>query len=213
MWMIRKARTRTKSSRVVNVRAIADEQKGPTCGFEAVENILQMFYDVGNNLSDTDLLVRAKRYGAVIHTPAGYMLHIGAYRRILADYGIACRWYPFDRDRVLLPALYNNQGVLAVGEGYHLDRKHYTSKGAHAFVLTNYFTDVARRYIFGYTGIDSNVSNVEVRWPWQNVERALLDSSRSLGKSLLITERTLNWSGKPRYYIMNRQRQLIPAYS
>jgi hypothetical protein len=212
MWRMSFPPGMTASRRTVNIASIADQQRGPTCGFEAVENIIQLFHDLNNNLSESDLLLRAMGYGAVLNTPGGRALHINAYQRILLDYGIASAWYPFD-PLVLSSALYNNHGVLAIGEAYYLKPEMYSGGGAHAFVLTNYCTDTSRHHIVGYTGIDSNLANVEVRWPRQNVERALHEGGRRFGTPLLITARPANWFSKPRYYVMHGQGQLWPAYS
>jgi hypothetical protein len=211
MWMPNFPPRRTASQRRVNVPSIADRQRGPTCGFEAIENIIQLFHDVDNGLSERDLLLRAMSYGAVLNTRGGRALHISAYQRLLQDYGIASAWYPFD-PLVLSSALYNNHGVLAVGEAYYLKPEMYPGGGAHAFVLTNYCTDTSGRHIVGYTGIDSNLANTEVSWPRQNVERALHEGARSFGTPLLITARPANWFSKPRYYVMHGRGQLWPAY-
>jgi hypothetical protein len=49
----------------------ADTQRGPTCGFEAIETIIQLFHGVGNDLTERELLPWAHRYGAAAPIAGG----------------------------------------------------------------------------------------------------------------------------------------------
>ncbi len=72
---------------VASIAPIADQQFGPTCGFEAIENVIQLFHNIGNDLFQRDLLPRAKTYGALIPTSNGYVLNPAFYQQILLESG------------------------------------------------------------------------------------------------------------------------------
>src|SRR5262245_27148068 len=122
-----------------NVELFADQQTGPTCGFESVDNIIQLFQPRSDDLTQRDLLPRAQQYGYALDSDDGLWLDPRGYQHLLADYGIAARWYPFDYQQVVIPALRSNRGVLVVGDAHNLNQEAYPSQGSgHAFVLTNY---------------------------------------------------------------------------
>jgi hypothetical protein len=197
-----------------NVAPIADKQKGPTCGFEAIENIIQLFHNVGNNLVEVDLLRRAKSYGALISTPEGPSLDIRGYSRMLQDYGIPSHWYPFDYRQIVIPALWNNRGLLVVGDAHYLNSEAYPKIGSnHAFVLTNYYTEESEHYILGYIGVDSNFAQTEIAWPYQNIENAVQWATQNvITTPVLITDIPINWQSKVKYYKMTKMGQIVPIY-
>jgi hypothetical protein len=153
-----------------NVAPIVDLQSGPTCGFEAIENIIQLFYPVSNNLSRGDLLQRALRYGGVVATENGPILRTEVYRQLLHDYQIPSRWYPFLHYQTIIPALMANRGVLIIGDAHYLDGGIYPWQGSwHAYVLTNFCTNYSDQLILSYVGIDSNFPGEERFWTCEQV--------------------------------------------
>lgn len=176
--------------------------------------IIQMFLSVSDDLVDRDLLPRAMNYGAAQPAPRGFALDVRAYQRILQDYGIPSRWYPFDHLGVLVPALLNNRGVLAVGDAHSLyPDPRLEVGGNHAYVLTNYYTDHSERCIVGYVGLDSNFAQTEVFWPCQNVENAAQWAIQNFVETpVLITDVPVNWPDKAKYYKMTSTGHLTPAH-
>jgi hypothetical protein len=197
------------------VSLLADQQKGPTCGFEAIENIIQLFYDIGNDLLESDLLQRAESYGAAVPMPeGGVALDIRAYESILQDYRISSNWYPFDPAQVVIPALANNRGVLAVGDVHCLYPDPNLRVGSnHAFVLTNFYTDQSEQYVVGYVGLDSNFAQTEVFWPHHNMARALQWASQNVvSLPVLITDAQFPGPNKARYYKVTNTGLAAPVY-
>jgi hypothetical protein len=196
-----------------HVEPIADEQSGPTCGFEAIENILQLFHRVSDDLTKRDLLPRALRYGVARPVHGGYSLDIRAYQRILCDYGIIARWYPFDHQQVIIPALRGNHGVLVVGDAHFLNQQAYPyPNSGHAFVLANYYTEETGYFILGYVGIDSNFARQEMVWPYQTVEAAAAWAARNvLPYPVLITDTPGNWPNTAQFYRLTSAGKLVPV--
>ena len=194
---------------VTNESTISNKQQGPTCGFEAIANIIELCIPeyAGRDLVKEELFGRAQRYGAVDQQGA---LAICAFQRILQDYSISALWYPFDHYQVILPALLNNLGVLIVGDAYFLNSEVYQQSGSHAFILTNYYTEESGHYIVGYTGVDSNFSfqrrdgqfrEGENFWPYQRVENAARGLASYYANSpVLITSQQSRWPDAVRYY-------------
>src|SRR4029450_13699078 len=116
----RKIGSQIRFTGFIDVKPFADEQTGPTCGFEAVENIIQLFHRVGDDLTERELLPRARHYGFAHPGPNGFALDVRGYPRILTDFGVIARWYPFDYQQVVIPALRLNRGVLVVGDAHAL---------------------------------------------------------------------------------------------
>ncbi len=195
-----------------NVEPIADRQIGPTCGFEAIENIIQLFKNTSNTLTENDLQPRACRYGFAIKGTSGYSLDIAGYVPILADYGISARWYPFDHLRVVIPALQENRGVLLIGDAHCLNPQAYHGPESwHAFLITNYYTDETQIYVLGYIGIDSNFSYQQTPWSYQNVEAAVTHAAqRIMSCPVLITDTPGNWPMTARFYRLGRDGHLVP---
>src|SRR5689334_6776747 len=108
MQNVRSSKPGLRFKGAVNVAPLADRQVGPTCGFEAIENIIQLFRPLGNDLVEKDLLVRARFYGVSHLSSRGESLDVNGYARILIDYGIVSYWYPFDVYNIVLPALMAN---------------------------------------------------------------------------------------------------------
>lgn len=195
----------------IHIEPLADKQQGPTCGFEAIENIIQLFHNVPNNLTETDLIRRAASYQGARPAPGGYSLDVRVYRRLLQDYGIPSQWYPFDHLQVILPALLQNRAVLVVGDAYYLNPQAYALGSPHAFVLTNYYTDESEYYVLGYLGIDSNFEKQEMAWLYQNVEIAA-QTQKVSSLPVLITDIPINWPSKAKYCKMLSTGHMIPVY-
>lgn len=200
-------------SGATRVAPLADKQTGATCGFEAIENIIQLFLNVGNNLVEADLLPRALARGVAMPGAGEYRLSIHGYLKILEEYGIPARWYPFDYRQVVIPAQWNNRGVLVVGDAHYLNPQMYPRQLSwHAFVLTNYYTDQSGYHLIGYIGLDSNVPKTEVAWPFQSVESAASWAAQGMGTPVLVTEIPFNWPSRAKYYRLDNTGQLEPIY-
>jgi hypothetical protein len=203
---------------VINESRISNKQQGPTCGFEAIANIIELCRPeyAGKDLVKEDLLGRAQGYRAVDQQGT---LAIWAYQRILKDYLISSLWYPFDHYQIILPALLNNLGMVIVGDAYFLNSEAYKRSGSHAFVLTNYYTEESGHYSMGYTRIDSNFSfqsrggqfrEGENFWPYQRVENAARGlASYCANRPVLITSQQLRWSDTARHYRRIRSGQFL----
>lgn len=205
---------------VINEGSVSNSQRGPTCGFEAIANLIELSRPeyAGRDLVTEELFGRAKSYGAVDQRGA---LAVWAYQRILREYSINSLWYPFDHYQIILPALLNNLGVLIVGDAYFLNPAAYRQSGSHAFILTNYYTDESGNYIMGYTGVDSNFPfqaragqfrEGENFWPHQRVEsfaRAL--AGHYANSPVLVTSEQLRWPATARHYRLTRYGQFLPV--
>jgi hypothetical protein len=187
---------------ITHVGAIADKQRGPTCGFEAVENVIQAFYPEDNDLVETDLIERARFYDFLQRTATGPRLDVRGYKQILADYDIEARWHPFDHV-LLAEAVQNDRVAIAVVDAHRLNPKAYSiPKQGHAIVVTNFISDAPRGAvslpIVGYAGIDSNFPGVEVRWSWSAMESAC----RIMRRPLLITDSPAQWPHHVDHYAL-----------
>ncbi len=209
---LRRASSQIRFSGASLVAPIADEQHGPTCGFEALENVIQLFYRVGD-ISETDLVARARNYKGLSKVEGGYAPKVSVYQRLLADYNIAAHWYPFDFLNVIIPALAANRVILALGEGYPLNPVAYVERNVgHAYIITNYYTDETGYYFGGCVGIDSNFANRESVWNYQSIQESVSWSiQQGLNTPLLITDNPVNWPIKARFYRMLRTGQLVPV--
>jgi len=194
----------------INIDSLSDQQIGPTCGFEALENIIELCQPAyrGRDLVRADLIGRAHGYNAVDRAGA---LMVQCYQRILYDYQIVAYWYPFDHQQVLLPALSNNQGVLVIGDAHYLNPEAYRiNPSLHAFVLTNYYTDGTGQVIQGYTGVDSNFSfqqrpeqfvQGQNYWTSEAIAQAAQATAPLYrGLSVLVTAGRIGWPLTARFY-------------
>jgi len=197
-----------------DVEVLADKQVGPTCGFEAIENIIQLFHRVGNDLSQTDLLPRARTVGAAVRCPTGEALDIHAYNWLLGQYGIPATWYAFNHNNVLLPAVSLNRGVILIVHAPYLDPLTYPdpSNVSHAIVLTHYYVNEFTGLIEGYVGMDSNVEHKVVAWPHEFVEQAVLWVLQHITpEPVLVTDIPVTWPSPTSYYIHNAANQVVPV--
>lgn len=202
MFDVRTAGAHFSVSGFTQVSMLADKQRGPTCGFEAIENIIQLFQGVGNNFSQQRLIPAARALGLVNDTHEGPILMSQGYRRILQEYGISSKWYPFNHLETVIPALKNNHGVLVVGDAHQLDPMTYRRPNAwHAYVLTNYYTDEWGNYALGYVGIDSNFPGQERCWPARQAHASALQTSQYLMQlPVLITDEQALWPRTSSHY-------------
>jgi hypothetical protein len=189
------------------VEMLADQQKGPTCGPEAVENLIQLFHPLPNSLSDTDLLWRAQARGGVLWQPDGPYLEPWAYQGLLADYGITAEWHAYDA-QALVNALQANRGVLAVVDAHHLRPQFYPNPESwHAVAVTNIITDTSRR-VLEFVGIDSNFPGTQQRWSLRAFGTA---ASSWMYTPLLITTQPMRWSRSANCYVRQRDGSLVPV--
>lgn len=171
-----------------HVERLADIQAGPTCGFEALENIIQLNNpNILNSLSD-ELQYHEYYDGGLVSSGA---LNTSHYQHILNSHNIPSHWNNFSHENII-NAIEHDHGVLAIGKAHSLNPMVYPDlEGNHAFVITDVIRDDFGQ-ITHYKGIDSNFENQETIWPVENIEDALtkIDSR----PQLLITDRPLNWN-------------------
>lgn len=206
MYDMRRMARQITFSGAAGVAPLADQQHGPTCGFEAVENIIQLFMPASNDLAERDLIPRAAARGVLRRDTEGVSLYPWGYPLLLGDYGISTQWYPFDFYRVVGPALWNDRVILAHGDAHLLDPGRYPRPQSwHAFIVTNFFTDETDAWVQGFLGIDSNRPNEEAGWLAANVESAVR------GLPLLVTDQPVNWPIKAKHYRRQPDGQLVPV--
>jgi hypothetical protein len=146
-----------------NVQLIADEQQGPTCGYETIENIVQCFHPyLGDTLSDS--------LQAYYPGPEGAMAKED-YQRVLESFDIPSHWAQFDH-REIVEALDENRPVAFIGDAHDLDPISYSQPESwHAITLTDVATDLDGNVI-GYKGVDSNFTGEEKVWSLEQIEQA-----------------------------------------
>ena len=175
------------------VEPLADLQVGPTCGFEAIENFIQLG-NPGCTNTVSDYLQRSELFdgGGQLVTD-GIALDPRHYQHILGDFGIGTQWHQFSHDG-LAQALSENRGILAVGDAHYLDPTTYPSEHSyHAFMIT----DITRGFlgeITAYKGLDSNFHQQEVHWSPKAIENALRHSP--LRQPLLVSLQEMKWPYK-----------------
>lgn len=153
-------------------RSIIDKQVGTECGFEAIENVIQLVRLTGNDISEIDLKPRAIRGQHAFLRDGDLLLDVRGYQPLLAAHGIASTWVKFDRPTLVAALRQNRVGVVVVNP-YYLDPQSYSFGGdLHAIVLTNFVTDSQRKFV-AYTGMDSNSGGEERRWLIAAVENGI----------------------------------------
>jgi hypothetical protein len=164
-------------------RSIIDQQNGPECGPEAVENVIQLVHLLKNDVSERDLKARAATAGHVVWHNGELYLAVTGYQPLLNAYGIRSSWTPFDW-RTLTLALRQNRVAIAIVNPHRLEPESYREEGdLHAIVITNFGVD-ANRKIIRVTGIDSNFGGTERHWSARRFRSAVVAS----GYHLLITD-------------------------
>lgn len=164
-------------------RRIIDQQRGTECGYEAVENALQLVLLLDNNVSERELKVRAVWQGYALSHQGKLYLDVRGYKPLLRAYGVESTWVPFHWN-TLTAALRENRVAIAVVDPHLLDPESYSAGGdLHAIVVTNFLTDVNRN-LLGYVGIDSNFGEQERRWRREQFEAAVA----AAGGWILVTD-------------------------
>jgi hypothetical protein len=182
---------------VANIASLVDQQVGPTCGFEAVETVIQLHYPARDDISRTILPSLADRTGHLVRSQDGGRLEINGIRSLLLAFRIPCLWYAFDH-QTLINALHEDRVAIAVVDAHLLDSSTYPyPKSWHAIVLTNYYLDRSGRFVVGYVGADSNFAGQERAWPYDSVCAAAMACATN---PLLITERPVKWAGRADHY-------------
>lgn len=175
------------------IEPIADIQKGPTCGFEAIENIIQLS-SLNYNNSLSEYLQHSELFdGGAVSVNGGFALNPEHYRHILHDFGVETDWHQFN-NQTLVNAISENKGILAVGDAHYLDANSYPEINSfHAFVITDADFD-DNGCVIKYKGIDSNFPNAETRWSPDSIKLALDHSP--IRMPLLISNHEMNWPHK-----------------
>lgn len=174
---------------------LADKQDGPECGFEAIENVIQHYWPVGNIVSETVLKKFASRHGYLL--PDGRLDHKG-YQTLLSYFQIGSRWSAFDH-RTLIAALNEDRIAVAILDAYHIDRPNFPTVGSgHAILISKYVMDSAG-FVVRYTGFDSNY---EGQMRWWNVHAVEQAAGYYAPTSLLITDYPVHASYRKRPYAL-----------
>ena len=182
---------------VKTLRRIIDKQRGSECGFEALENVIQLCHGSDNNVSERELKPEAIWAGYGLLRGGDLLLDVQGYRPLLAAHGIRSKWVKYDR-RTSILALRQNRVAIAVVNPYYLDPTSYPLVGdLHAIVLTNFATDSLRRFM-AYVGMDSNSGGKELRWSINAVEQAI---SAGIGQ-VLITDAPIHRSEWGNYEVL-----------
>ncbi len=193
---------------VVNLESIIDQQEGSMCGFEAVENVLQLYVPVDNSISHTDLVTRAFKYGALGWTGSSYFLDIKGYEPLLRDYGILSHWTPFSHEE-LIEVVWSNRVAIVLVDGSQLDPGSYSAPSSfHVIVVTNVVTDPTRRTALAYVGIDSNFGGREREWPLELLARAAEACPHC---SMLVTDIPARWPHRSAHYVQLPDKRIVPT--
>jgi hypothetical protein len=193
---------------VIHIESIIDQQEGSMCGFEAVENVLQLYVPVDNSVSHTDLVARAHKYGALGWTGSSYFLDIAGYEPLLRDYGIGSRWTPFSHE-ALIDAVWSNRVAIVLVDGCQLDPESYSSPNSfHVVVVTNLVTDATRRTALAYVGIDSNFGGRQREWPLDLLARA---AEACPHRSMLVTDAPARWPHRSAHYVQLPDKRIVPT--
>lgn len=192
-----------------SVTGLVDRQTGPTCGFEAVENVIQMFRPAANSLSSTHLIGMASRIQALTLTAQGPCLATSGYLPLLAKFGIASTWHLFNH-QVLLNALHEDRIAIAVVDAHQIDSDTYPEAGSfHAVVVTNIALNSNQEQVVGYVGVDSNHPGSERVW---EANAMAWGASLVQRGSLLITNKPARWHNKAPYYVPLRSGEFVPRW-
>ena len=191
---------------VIDVEGIIDQQVGATCGFEAVENVLQLYVPVGNDASHTHLVALAHAYGALGWDGKSHILDLAAYVPILRDYGIPSHWEPFSHE-ALIDVVWNNRVAIVLADGHQLDvRKYPAPKMWHTVVVTNLLTDPTRRTALAYVGIDSNFAGRQVAWRLDVMDRAARVCPH---RSMLVTDIPSPWPHRSAHFVQLPDNRIV----
>ena len=137
----------------------AEGQEGPECGFEAIENAIQQFWPVGNEVSETVLKRLASTHRVLM---ADGSLHPAGYQLLLKHYGIQSWWRNFDHS-LLIKSLGEARVVIAILDASHIDGN-YPADSGHALMLTAVVRDRDTGLVIGYEGVDSNYPGQGLWW-------------------------------------------------
>jgi hypothetical protein len=185
---------------VADVESLIDQQEGPSCGFESLENVVQLYHPARNDLSRTVLRKLAYRYGYLVRGVDGERLDSAGYDQLLQAFGIEATWMDFDHGR-LITALRENRVAIAVVDPSVLDPRGYgpSTGDLHAIVVTNFVTDVSGRWVVGYRGMDSNFPGKERTWSAAAMELA---TQAFEYVPLLVTDEAARWSSRVKHYVL-----------
>jgi hypothetical protein len=197
----------TQTGGLSYIESIVDLQQGPTCGLEAVENVVQMFFPARNDLQDTHLIPLATRSGMMMLDSDGPWLHPAGYKPLLQAFRIRASWYAFDHG-VLVEALRANRVVIAVVDAHQIDCETYPPESGHAVVITNIVLDPSRKRLVGYVGMDSNHPGQERVWDALALEQAARFPDHG---PLLITDSPARFPNEAEYYMQLVSGVVLPV--
>ncbi|HEX6037763.1 hypothetical protein [Longimicrobium sp.] len=132
-------------------------QSGPECGFEAVENAIQMILPASNDVSELDLKPWAHQNGFVTWAGDQATFAVAGYQPALRRWGIDCAWTAVNHVH-LANTLRQNRVTIGVVDGNVLDPATYRDpRSYHAIVITNLISTADPAIpIIGYCVVDSN---------------------------------------------------------
>lgn len=190
----------------------ADRQVGPECGFEAIENVLQLFVaTVGNEFDDVILRARARSIGAVVPGPDGERLDHRRYADLLLSFGVEASWHAFD-DTFLRGALTQNRVAVGVVSATELAPSFYagaTPPAPHAIVVTNYVLELDGTF-YAYVGLDSNISGQETLWPEDHLAQGAA-ANGLISTPLLVTTTAVTVPETAPFYQRHADGSIHPA--
>jgi len=157
------------------IEIIADLQYGPTCGLEAIENMIQAANpNISNNISDY-LQHHLALKGINLRTEG---LPMELYQDILGMYDIQSHWTSFNHDTILNNLNRFGGTVAITGDGYYVDSANLTPKSWHAITLTDPWR-VEGQGLIGYVGIDSNHPNQAYGYTFQQIENMVKNGNKN----------------------------------
>jgi len=193
---------------VIDVESIIDQQEGSMCGFEAVENVLQLYVAVDNSVSHTDLITLAYKYRALGWTGSSYFLDIKGYEPLLREYGIASHWTPFSHE-TLMETVCSNRVAIVLVDGSQLDPGSYSTPNSfHVVLVTNLVTDAVHHTPLAYVGVDSNFGGRQREWPLEVLARAAEACPHC---SMLVTEAPARWPHRSARYVQLPDKRIVPV--
>lgn len=183
---------------------IVDLQGANRCGFEAVENVIQLCRGGSNEISESALFPVAREAGWVCwEHPEGPRLFHHGYAPLLERFGIRATWHAMD-PAPLVHALAAHRVAIATVEMSIVDPAAYGEPCYHAVVVTKHVLDPAGRLV-GYVGLDSNFPRQQRYWDAAAFARA---ADPPPHPSLLITEDPTHGVERIRHYLLRGPRHL-----
>lgn len=196
-------------SGAVNTQRLADLQDGPTCGFEAIENVIQLYHNLNNDLH-RDLIAWGHATRNCVPAQGGYSLNESGYVPLLNHYGIGSEWAAYQQAG-LVSILNQNRIALAVLYARYLYPGHGLTTETHAIVIQNFYVGEHSRQVEGYVGLDSNRESKESFWELSTIQQGCqnLEFERQRPSILITNAHFTNAQSAP-CYVKRADATLVP---